>query len=252
MQNFFSLGAGNFKEVWLYLSVRQNPNLHTSVQNAFSRHLHHKLICISENTLGKVLHNSFVLFFHCVSTKTRYNSSKYFGVSFFWPLYSKHMAALSRLVAPVTLPPVLPWRCNCNFSQQGFLNLNDTYQSSEKFDNDKSKRKIFCPWGSSEERRVYLATFWGYQRGEKESNMIFKSYVLHLYTHRCLKGLVILMDEQLCYPMPFHLVHCEKREWIIFRWIFHDCVKSLWMIRYTYRECWKTHQSVQLFRSLMF
>lgn len=120
--------------------------------------------------------------------------TKTFWVSFFWPLYSKHTAALSLSVTLVTLPPVLHWRCNCNFFQQGFLNSYDTKQSFEKFNDDK--RKICCSWGSSQERRMYLAAYWGDLRGEEEANkMVFKIHVVHLHTHRSLKWFVILMDE---------------------------------------------------------
>lgn len=146
-----------------------------------------------KNLHDEILHNSFMLFFYRVSTETRYNGNKIFLGEFFLASLLKAYCSTLPFSNPCNFASSASLKMQLQFFSARFLELI-WHQSFEKFNDDK--RKICCSWGSSQERRMYLAAYWGDLRGEEEANkMVFKIHVVHLHTHRSLKWFVILMDE---------------------------------------------------------
>lgn len=220
-----------------------------------SQTLHPISICVFENIHDKFLHISFMLPFTESQLRPDTTVMNSFGVSFSWPLFSKHTVALSLSVALVTLPPALHWRCNCNFFQQGFLNLHDTKQSFEQcqFNDDNSERKNMQLLRLLSGEKDVLGHLLGRLGGKKEANkMVFKIHVVRLHTHEKPEvignphGWVVVLHYALSYSAlgktwvdRFHME---------IRWLCKVIVKDKMHIT---KGEWKTHESVQLFKSPM-
>lgn len=214
-----------------------------------SQILHPISIYVFEIIHEKFLHLSFMLLFTESQLRPGTTVMNSFEVSFSWPLFSKRTTALSLSVALVTLPPVLHWRCNCNFFQHGFLNLYDTKQSFQQcqFNHDNNERKNMQLLRLLSGEKDVLGHLLGRLRGKKAANkMVFKIHVVHLHTHEKPEvisnphGWVVLLHYALSYSA------LGKRQIDHFHmeipWLCELIVKDK---MHETRGDWKTQESVQ-------